>query len=61
MKSEIELGDWVRFEKNGSLVIGIVQYIIEYPKNQPLEFREVVTDHGRIFLSSILEVRKRHK
>ena len=61
MKSEIELGDWVRFEKNGSLVIGIVQYIIEYPKNQPLEFREAVTDHGRIFLSSILEVRKRHK
>ncbi len=52
MKSEIELG---------SLVIGIVQYIIEYPKNQPLEFREAVTDHGRIFLSSILEVRKRHK
>ena len=51
----VHIGDWVRFQLSGYLVIGVVEYIVEnkYDSSDP----DVVTSMGRVHLSEILEVR----
>jgi hypothetical protein len=56
----VKIGDWVRFEKCGIIVIGVVQYIDSHPfilsssSNSP----EAITDIGRVTISKILESRE---
>ena len=55
--TKIEVGDWVRFGDNGKLKIGRVEYLV----TEKIGFKDVpfaVTDAGKIFVDSILEVRK---
>lgn len=54
MKPKYQIGQWVRFYKNGQLVIGVIQYIdnTSYPITV-----QYCTDHGEISESRILEAR----
>lgn len=56
LTDKIQTGDWVRFYRNGDLVIGIVAYVSK-PKSGFLCF-EVHTDKGSISNDNILEVRR---
>ncbi len=50
-----EVGDWVRFRKNGTLVIGVVQYVhdgVPYSGRKSYD-----TDLGRVDQDAVLEVR----
>ena len=49
------VGQWVRWMRNGALVIGVVQYVRDQSK-YPYE-PEYVTDVGSVAESSILEAR----
>ena len=51
---KVKVGDWVRFYNSGILVIGKVEYIEKEISNKVT----LNTDAGRIYLSSVLEVRK---
>jgi hypothetical protein len=55
----IQPGDWVRFYRDGKLVIAVVEYLGEpstsYYDSYNKEF--VCTDHGRVHVDDILEVR----
>ena len=53
---EIRVGDWVRFEQCGAVVLGIVQYIEQSKQSYPYK-AEAITDRGRIEISKILECR----
>jgi len=46
--------DWVRFYRNGTLVIGVVQYLGE---KDVLGYRTISTDAGTVSQDMILEVR----
>lgn len=50
----IEKGDWIRFYKNGTLVIGSVQYMY---RNTVLE-KYAATDVGSVNVRDIFETRK---
>lgn len=50
----IDVGDWVRFYQNGTLVIGVVQYI----GKDRLGYQELATDQGTVCVESVREVRK---
>lgn len=52
----IQKGDWVRFQRDGKLVIGIVQYSLDEARYA--EYQTVITDIGNVYESSILEVRR---
>lgn len=52
---KIEIGDWVRFYRNGVLVIGVVQYV---PRVDVIGFQYYATDMGEVRADSILEVRR---
>ena len=49
-----KVGDWVRFFRNGTLVIGVVEYV---RKNDLLQTEDYLTDQGSVHESMILEVR----
>ena len=49
-----KVGDWVRFFRNGTLVIGVVCYV---HKNDLLQTEAYLTDLGSVPESMILEVR----
>lgn len=55
MKHKYPIGTWVRFYQNGSLVIGVVQYILkrEHWDTSPRYF----TDRGPLDENEILEAR----
>lgn len=52
---KIKVGDWVRFYRNCELVVGVVQYV-HNPMEGFTSYR-IVTDHGIVDSSEILEVR----
>ena len=52
-----ERGDWVRFYRDGELVIGVVQYIIPHSGFYSL-YDQIMTDNGSISEDAILETRK---
>ena len=52
---EFRPGDWVRFYKNGLLVIGEVRYV--NPDEVRTWMTYLDTDCGRIEMSSVLEMR----
>lgn len=52
MKAQI--GQWVRFYRNGTLVIGVVQYVRE---NDLLQTEDYLTDQGSVHESMVLEAR----
>ena len=54
--SVIQVGDWVRFQKDGGLAIGEVMYIHENDSRWPYE-RIVVTTIGSQNEGDILEAR----
>jgi hypothetical protein len=51
-----EIGDWVRFYKNGVLVLGIVEY---RAKDPVLGEYKLSTDVGSVYEEQVLE-RRRH-
>jgi hypothetical protein len=54
---KVKEGDWVRFYRNGALVIGVVQYVRNrdtYPRWE----KQAMTDVGAVDLGSILESRR---
>ncbi len=53
--ANVFIGDWVRFYRNGALVIGVVAYLrtqTSYPWHD-----EAFTDQGVISVKDIIEVR----
>jgi len=54
--SEVQPGDWVRFEKGGTVVLGVVLYVVRAPDSYPYS-PIAITDLGRVRLSDILERR----
>jgi hypothetical protein len=48
------VGQWVRFYRNGALVIGVVQYVRVDPVNSEREYQ---TDNGAVDEDGVLEVR----
>lgn len=52
---KIEIGDWVRFYRNGVMVIGVVQY---GPRDDWGD-KYYSTDAGEVAANSILEVRRK--
>ena len=54
-------GDWVRFYRDGNLVIGVVQYVLDNDIGLSSRGREVCTDNGSTGESYLLEVRPAHK
>jgi hypothetical protein len=48
-------GDWVRFYRDGKMLIGVVQYIRE---SNGLGDLEALTDVGSVAVDRILEIRK---
>ena len=54
-KHEANIGKWVRFQKNGHCVIGVVQYVMPMPcRTWELAY---VTDIGTIPVDDVLEMR----
>lgn len=51
-----DVGDWVRFQRAGMLVIGVVEYVKE--ANSATHRWEITTDAGTVWEDSILETRK---
>jgi hypothetical protein len=54
--SEIKPRDWVRFYRDGALVIGVVQYV--RPDEIISSRIHVHTDVGTVWAASVLEVRR---
>ena len=52
----VKPGDWVRFERSGTIVLGIVQYLDTARNTYPYE-ASALTDVGRVALTRILECR----
>ena len=48
-----QVGDWVRFQRNGGLVIGIIEYVVPDCHGGA----EYVTDQGTLDQDSVLERR----
>jgi len=56
MGNGVKPGDWVRFYKNGALVIGVVQYV---RVDDTFSFRyHVHTDIGSVWAVEVLEARQ---
>lgn len=52
---DIKPGDWVRFYRDGCMVIGVVAYV---RKNERFPYEMLVlTDQGQVAVEHILEVR----
>ena len=56
MSTDVKPGDWVRFERDGKVVIGVVLYVDSALKKYPYE-TQAITDVGRVTLTAILERR----
>ena len=56
MSTNVKPGDWVRFERDGKVVIGVVLYVDSALKKYPYE-TQAITDVGRVRLTAILERR----
>lgn len=56
MTTEIKVGDWVRFYRNGDLVIGVVEYIA---KEDVLGHIELSTTAGPVDTDRVLEWRSK--
>jgi hypothetical protein len=52
----VQVGDWVRFMRDGRLVIGIVQYV--KPRSTSQWKDVVVTEVGPVDIDQVLEIRK---
>ena len=50
-------GDWVRFQRDARLVIGVVEYVLE-PDVGSSHWYKIVTSHGVIDEEDILELRE---
>lgn len=55
MRPTIHIGDWVRFYRNGELVIGVVEYMTQ---DEIMGDRTLWTDRGAVALEDVLETRK---
>jgi hypothetical protein len=64
MRTQIRTGDWVRFVRDGALVIGVVEYISD---TDPTAFPSIGTPHrgkflittaGAIFAADVKEMRR---
>lgn len=53
----VRAGDWVRFYRNGKLVIGAVDYV--YNKSVYPYGLEAATDRGTVLCKDVLEVRRK--
>lgn len=51
---ELHIGDWVRFQRGGQLVIGEVAYVKD---RDVLGYRQAITDIGAVREDAILERR----
>jgi len=56
MSKKIEIGDWIRFQRDNRLVIGVVSYIEPYC-GYYREPAAVTVEHGAVFFDKVLEVR----
>lgn len=52
---EIQVRDWVRFQRDGRLAVGVVDYLGFSPGGSRVC---VTSDHGEVFVSEVLEVRR---
>lgn len=52
-EKSVKAGDWIRWQDDDNLVIGVVQYVIKREGRTT----EIVTDIGTCWLSSVLERR----
>lgn len=48
-------GDWVRFQRNGTVTVGVVAYV--RPTRYSSSYWDIVTDSGSINEDDVLEVR----
>lgn len=55
MTRDLQPGDWVRFYKNGALVIGVVQYVARSDYSNRIN--AIQTDIGAIVPDMLLEFR----
>ena len=53
-ETKIEVGAWVRFYRDGELVLGVVQYV---KKHGVLDEIELCTDVGVVLPEDVLEFR----
>ena len=53
--TNVQVGDWVRFYRNGQMVIGVVQYIAE---KSALLGTDLFTDQGSVDVKHVLEIRR---
>lgn len=53
----IKPGDWVRFQRNGELVLGVVAYVHSNADTYPYK-PVAITDKGTVAVDDILEVRR---
>jgi hypothetical protein len=54
MRELLKVGDWIRFYRNGVLVIGVVNYIRE---DRAIGYTYYQTDAGEVRADSVLEIR----
>lgn len=52
-----QLGDWVRYHRNGCLYIGVIEYVKEKTSSYPYE-KQFVVSNGVVGESEILEARR---
>jgi hypothetical protein len=52
---KVKVGDWVRFRRDGALVIGVVEYIRKAEVSFAVQ--EIDTDKGQIHDTAVLECR----
>lgn len=53
---KIEVGDWISFCNNGTIVIGLVVYILK--DSYKINFLNYYTTAGVVYENNVLEVRK---
>lgn len=53
---EPRVGDWVRFYRNGTLVLGVVNYVKE--TDEALPKIELYTDNGAVSVDAVIEMRR---
>lgn len=52
----INPGDWVRFQRGGTLVIGEVRYVNRYQYNRAV-LSIITAEHGSVDINAVVEVR----
>lgn len=51
------IGDWIRFERGGRLVIGTVAYVSQRLPTVPTTLYYMTEEYGAVASNSVLEVR----